>query len=135
MFANTQMGGMNMGFPDVCLTPIPSPAGPIPTPLPYPNIATGMMGVPAAYNVLYGGTPAHNMGTIIPLTNGDNAGLMTGVASGTVMAPSMPMTGAFTVLVGGLVATRMTSMNLQNSTNCPGVSLVPSQLKVLILAP
>jgi hypothetical protein len=51
------------------------------------------------------------------------------------MAPSQPMTGAFTVLVGGLVATRMTSMNLQNSTNCPGVSLVPSQLKVLILAP
>jgi hypothetical protein len=31
-------------------------------------------------------------------------------------------------------ATRMTSMNLQNSTNCPGVTLVPSQLKVLILA-
>jgi hypothetical protein len=93
------------------------------------------MGVPAVYKVLYGGTPAHNMGTIIPLTNGDNAGLMSGVASGTVMAPSQPMTGAFTVLVGGLVATRMTSMNLQNSTNCPGVSLVPSQLKVLILAP
>jgi hypothetical protein len=36
-----------------------------------------MMGVPAVYNVLYGGTPAHNLATIIPITNGDNAGLMT----------------------------------------------------------
>ena len=134
MFANAQMGGMNMGFPDVCLTPIPTPAGPIPVPIPYPNIATAMMGVPAAYNVLFGGTPAHNLGTIIPLTNGDNAGLNMGVASGVVMGPSRGLTGAFTVLVGGLPATRMTSMNLQNSTNCPGVSLVPSQLRVLLLA-
>ncbi|WP_405023256.1 PAAR-like domain-containing protein [Marinospirillum sp.] len=30
VFATTQMGGMNLGFPDVCLTPIPSPVGPIP---------------------------------------------------------------------------------------------------------
>lgn len=135
MFANTQMGGMNTGFPDVCLTPIPTPAGPIPTPLPYPNIATGMMGVPAAYNILFGGTPTHNMMTTIPLTNGDNTGVNMGVASGTVMGPSRALTAAFTVLVGGTPVTRMTSMNLQNSTNCPGVSLVPSQLRVLVLAP
>ena len=131
MFANSQMGGMNLGFPDVCITPI----GPVPVPIPYPNIATGMMGVPAAYNVLMGGTPAHNMMTVIPLTNGDNAGVAMGVASGTVMGPSRALTGAFTVLVGGAPVTRMSSMNLQNSTNCPGVSLVPSQLKVLVLAP
>ena len=135
MFANAQMGGMNMGFPDVCLTPIPTPAGPVPTPIPYPNVATGMMGVPAAYNVLFGVTPAHNLLTVIPITNGDNAGVNTGVASGVVMGPSRGLTGAFTVLVGGMPATRMTSMNLQNSTNCPGVSLVPSQLRVLLLAP
>ena len=131
MFANSQMGGMNLGFPDVCITPV----GPVPVPVPYPNIATSMMGVPAAYNVLMGGTPAHNMMTIIPLTNGDNAGVAMGVASGTVMGPSRALTGAFTVLVGGAPVTRMTSMNLQNSTNCPGVSLIPSQLKVLVLAP
>lgn len=134
MFANCQLGGMNMGFPDVCLTPIPTPAGPVPTPIPYPNVATAMMGVPAAYNVLFGGGPAHNLLTTIPLTNGDNAGLNMGVASGVVMGPSRGLTGAFKVLVGGMPATRMTSMNLQNSTNCPGVSLVPSQLRVLILS-
>lgn len=135
MFANTQMGTMNMGFPDVCLTPVASPAGPIPTPIPYPNTSTTMMGIPAVYNVLFGGAPAHNLGTIVPLSNGDNAGLMSGVASGTVMGPTRAMTGAMSVLIGGMPATRMSSINVQNSTNCPGVSTTPSQLTVLLLAP
>lgn len=130
MFANTQMMGMDMGFPDVCLTPMPAP-----TPVPYPNIAMGPMGVPAAYNVLFQCAPAHNLATTVPLTNGDNAGVALGVASGMVMGPSRHLTGAFTVLVGGMPATRMTSVSLQNSTNCPGMRLVPSQVKVLLLAP
>jgi hypothetical protein len=130
MFANTQMMGTDLGFPDVCLTPMPAP-----TPVPYPNIAMGMMGVPAVYNVLFQCTPAHNMSTVIPLTNGDNAGVAMGVASGTVMGPSRHLTGAFTVLIGGMPATRMSSMSLQNSTNCPGCRVVPSQTKVLLLAP
>jgi hypothetical protein len=29
----------------------------------------------------------------------------------------------------------MTSMSLQNSTNCPGMRIVPSQALVLLLAP
>lgn len=130
MFANTQLAGIDMGFPDVCLTP--TPAGPVP--VPYPNIAAGPMGVPAVYNVLFMCAPAHNMATIVPLTNGDNAGLALGVASGTVMGPSRHMTAAFSVLVGGMPATRLTSVSLQNSTNCPGARIVPSQTKVLILA-
>jgi hypothetical protein len=130
MFANTQMMGMDMGFPDVCLTPMPAP-----TPMPYPNIAMGPMGVPAAYNVLFMCTPAHNMSTTVPLTNGDNAGVAMGVASGTVMGPSRHLTASFTVLVGGMPATRLTSTSLQNNTNCPGMRIVPSQTKVLLLAP
>ena len=133
MFANSQMMGVDMGFPDVCLTP--APPAPAPIPIPYPNIAAGPMGVPAAYNVLFGGTPAHNLSTEVPLTNGDNAGLATGVASGVVMGPQRHLTAAFTVLVGGVPATRLTSVSLQNSTNCPGMRTVPSQLKVLVLAP
>ncbi len=133
MFANTQMMGTDTGFPDVCLTP--APPSPSPVPIPYPNIAMGPMGVPAAYNILFMGAPAHNMATSIPLTNGDNAGLATGVASATVMGPSRHLTAAFTVLVGGMPATRLTSMSLQNSTNTLGARLVPSQVKVLLLAP
>ena len=131
MFANCQLGGVDTAFPDVCLTP--SPSG-IPVPLPYPNIAVGPMAVPNVPTILFSGAPAHNMGTTIPMTNGDNAGLAMGVASGTVMAPSRHLTGAFTVLLKGLPATRMTSVSLQNSTNAPGCRLVPSQFKILMLA-
>ena len=130
MFANTQMMGLDFGFPDVCMTPTPAPV-----PIPYPNLALGPMGVPAAYNVLFMCTPAHNMATTIPLTNGDNPGVALGVASGLVMGPQRHLTAAFTVLVGGIPATRLTSVGLHNSTNCPGMRIVPSQVKVLLLAP
>lgn len=132
MFANTQMGGMDTGLPDVCLTPA---AAGVPVPIPYPNIASGPMGVPAAYNVLFGCAPAHNLSTSVPLTNGDNAGVSMGVASATVMGPSRHLTAAFTVLVGGSPATRLLSTTLQNSTNCPGVRVMPSQVSVMIVAP
>ncbi|WP_437561935.1 DUF4150 domain-containing protein [Sorangium sp. So ce542] len=130
MFANSQMMGVDLGLPDVCLTPTPAPV-----PVPYPNVAAGPMGVPAVYNVLFMAAPAHNLATTIPLTNGDNAGIAMGVASGTVMGPSRHLTGAFSVLIRGMPASRLTSMSLQNSTNCPGMRVVPSQVKVLMLAP
>lgn len=131
MFANCQMMGTDMGFPDVCLTP--TPAGPVP--IPYPNIAMGPMAIPNCPTILFMCMPAHNLATTIPMTNGDNTGVNMGVASGTVMGPSRHVTGAFTVLLNGMPATRMTSMSLQNSTNCPGVRLVPSQALVLLLSP
>jgi hypothetical protein len=131
MFANSQMMGMDMGFPDVCLTPAP----PVVVPIPYPNIAMGPMALGFYPKVLILCMPAHTMVTVVVMTNGDNAGVAMGVASGTVMGPSRHLTAAFTVLVGGMPATRMTSVALQNSTNCPGMRLVPSQPKVLLLAP
>lgn len=131
MFANTQLMGMDTGFPDVCLTP--SPAGPVP--IPYPNIAMGPTAVPNCPKILFMCAPAHNLGTTIPMTNGDNAGVATGVASGMVMGPSRHLTGSFTTLLMGMPASRLTSMSLQNSTNCPGCRVVPSQVKVVVLAP
>lgn len=133
MFANSQMMGMDIGFPDVCLTP--APPAPAPVPVPYPNIAAGPMAIPNVLNVLFMCMPAHNMATTIPMTNGDNTGVALGVASGSVMGPSRHLTGAFSCLVGGMPATRVTSMSLQNSTNCPGCRVVPSQVKVLLLGP
>lgn len=129
MFASAQMGGMNLGIPDVCLTP------PIPVPIPYPNISLGPMTAPACYNILVAGTPGHNLVDPVVLSMGDNPGVALGVASGTVMGPTRPVTGAFTVLVDGAPMTRMTTINIQNSTNCPGVRIVPSQPIVLVLAP
>jgi hypothetical protein len=130
MFANTQMMGMDMGFPDVCLTPTP-----VPVPIPYPNIAMGPTAIPSQVTTLVVGMPMHNMATTIPMTNGDNAGVNLGVASGLVMGPSRHVLGAFTMLVGGMPATRMTSMTIQNNTNCPGCRIVPSQPRVIILSP
>lgn len=130
MFANCQLFGVDLAFPDVCLTPTPTP-----TPIPYPDIALGPTAIPNAFTILFMGMPAHNMATVTPLTNGDNPGIATGVASGTVMGPSRHLTGAFTVLLKGTPATRLTSVSLQNSTNMVGMRIVPSQFKVLILAP
>lgn len=130
MFANCQLMGMDFAFPDVCLTP--SPAGPVP--IPYPNISAAPMAIPNVPTILFAGAPAHNLGTTIPMTNGDNPGIATGVASGVVMGPSRHLTGSFTVLLKGLPASRMTSVSLQNSTNAPGCRLVPSQPKILMLA-
>jgi hypothetical protein len=128
MFANTQMMGMDLGFPDVCLTPMP-----VPVPIPYPDVAFGPAGIPAAYNVLFFGTPAHNMATTIVFSLGDTTGIVLGVISHTVMATARHITAAFTMLVGGLPATRMTSVAIQNTFNAPGIRIIPSQPKVLLL--
>lgn len=132
MLANTQMMGLDTTYPDVCLTP--APPAPAPVPIPYPNIGAGPMGVPPVPTVLFSVAPAHNMGTIIPQTNGDNLGVALGVASALVMSPSRPVAGAFTCLVGGKPATRLTTPTVQNSTNVPGLRVVPSQVRVLILS-
>jgi hypothetical protein len=133
MLAKTSAGGMCAGFPDVCLTP--APPAPAPIPVPYPNVALNMTNVGFVPNVLMTCAPAHNLGTIAPMTNGDNAGLATGVASGTVMGPQRTVTGAFTVLVGGLPLARLTSITIHNSTNAPGAKVLPSVTNVLVLAP
>lgn len=129
MFANTQMGGMDFGFPDICLTPMPAPV-----PIPYPNFGFGVIGVPAVYKVLFMACPAHNLLTQIPVSLGDTPGVLLGIISHTVMGPIRPITGAFRVLVGGLPATRLTSINLHNTFNCLGMRIVPSQFKVIVLA-
>jgi hypothetical protein len=133
MLAKTSAGGLCIAFPDVCMTP--APPSPSPIPVPYPNIGADPTNTGFVPNVLMTCAPAHNLGTAPPMTNGDNAGLATGIASGTVMAPARTMTGAFTVLVGGMPLARLTSVTLQNSTNAPGAKVVPSVTNVLVLAP
>ncbi len=128
MFANTQMMGIDLGFPDIVLTP------PLMVPIPYPNVAAGPLGLPAAYNVLLMAMPAHNMLTMIPMSLGDLPGVV-GVASGITCGPARHLTAAFTIFIGLAPGTRMTSMALQNLTNAPGMRIVPSQPKVLLLGP
>lgn len=133
MLAKTSAGGLCVAFPDVCLTP--APPSPSPVPIPYPNIGVEPSNTDFVSNVLMTCTPAHNFSTEPPMTNGDNAGVGTGVASGTVMGPARTVTGAFTVLVGGMPLSRLTSATIQNSTNAMGAKVVPSATNVLVMAP
>jgi len=129
MFANCQLMGMDLAFPDVCKTP------PALLPIPYPNMAMGPTAIPNAWNILFLAMPAHNMATVTPLTLGDQPGVALGLASNTVMAQSRHLTGAFTVLIKGTPVTRMTSLSMQNRTNMVGMRIVPSQFKIMVLAP
>ncbi len=133
MFQLTMMGGVMMGFPDVCLTP--TPVGPLP--IPYPNISTGVTTIPTttALNVLTDGMPSHNQMSEVFISNGDNTGVNLGVASASVMGPSEFILGSLTVLKEGMPAQRMCSMTGHNglSMNCPGVCLAPSQVTVLVM--
>jgi hypothetical protein len=126
---------MDFGFPDVCLTP--APPIPSPIPIPYPNIAVPMMALPPTTNMKHfiSMMPAHHMGTVIPMTNGDNVGVSMGVASGTVMGPARNTFGSIKVFTGGMPSTKWLSPSLQNSTNVPaGMTLVPCQFKVFIMS-
>lgn len=133
MFANCQLGGMNFAFPDVCNTP--TPAGPVP--IPYPNMAMLPTANPATAcrKIYLSCMPAHNLATQIPMSMGDNAGVVGGIASGTVMGPSKHLMGSFGVIYEGAPATKMTSPTGQNgmSLNVPGMTLVPAQFKVMIM--
>jgi hypothetical protein len=140
MFANCSLSGMNFAMPDVCLTPIPTPAGPIPTPIPYPNMALLPTALPPTCSLtnLIMMMPAHNLMTTIPLSNGDQPGCMPGgVASAMIMGPSRNLLGSFKTLYGGMPATRsFIDITMQNMTNCPGLgrNMLPSQFKVLIMS-
>ena len=135
-FANTQMGGMNMAFPDVCLTPIPTPVGPVPVPIPYPNISMPMTAIPTQFKMFTVCMPNHNLMTIAPMSNGDNAGLMMNPLSGMVMGPTRHMLGSFKTLIGGMPASKMLSLSGQNGImpGAFGAQLVPCQVKTMVLA-
>ncbi|MEI2417236.1 PAAR-like domain-containing protein [Orrella sp. JC864] len=127
MFANCQLMGLDLAFPDICKTP------PALLPIPYPNFALGPMGIPNAWNILLMGMPAHNLLTTIVMTNGDNPGLALGLISPSVMGPSRHITCVPNVLFKCIPATRLTSMTVQNRCNTVGMRIVPSQIKVVLL--
>lgn len=122
--ASIQGPGMNMGFPDVCLTP----AVPAPIPIPYPNMAMHAMAVPTCPTILNMMMPALNMGAIIPMTMGDNPG----VANPLFMQMGMFTMGCPTVLLQGMPAITLTSMTMGNAGNNPvGAVLVPGAPTIL----
>lgn len=106
MFPNTNTPGTDSGpLPDVCTNPSPSE----PVPIPYPNI--GNQGSTAAP-------------VFFPISSPPVAG---GVASG---QPLTDVQRAFTVF-----KIAQPSADQPKEENDPGGAAVPSQIRVLILAP
>jgi carboxyl-terminal processing protease len=124
MPAANQGVGMNMGFPDVCLTP----AGPVPVPVPYPNIGMNAMAMPFVPNVLVSMAPAQNMAAKPLMTNGDNAGVLS-----PCMLPGGTTMGNPRILIGGMPAAHLCVPTYGNNfINPVGAKLVPSVTNVLL---
>lgn len=132
MFINTNLGVMNLGFPDVCKTMV----GPVMVPIPYPNIAVSVTHIPSQFKVIIGGGLAENLLTSGTVSNGDQAGIVMGLISNIVVGPDRPFLGSFKAMIGGVFSTRLTTINGQNGmpSNTVGISITPSQVCVLALS-
>lgn len=134
MFQLTMADGQNMALPDVCLTP--TPGGPVP--MPYPNISMSATALPptTAMTIIVDGTPALNMTSEIPISNGDEAGVNLGVVSGMIMGPTMYVMGSESLMLEGVPAVKLTSETGQNGEmmNAEGVCIVPSQEIMIVLS-
>ncbi|KYF54094.1 hypothetical protein BE04_21630 [Sorangium cellulosum] len=122
-FASTSGGGLDFGAPDVCL----------PGPIPYPNMASRTMGTSVAYKVILGRGPAHTLATVIPISMGDNPGILGGVISRRNMGPSRRLVPYPKLLVQNKPAVRLGATGIQNQINVNGTTVAPSQVKVLLL--
>lgn len=135
MFVNSQAGGMNFAFPDVCKTPMPPL--PSPVPIPYPNISNQPMANPgtASTKVLIMGMPAHHISTVVMLSNGDQPGVAGGIISSRIMGETRVLVPSTGVFIEGKPAARLLGTTGQNAMplNCTGTCIVPSQTKVLAL--
>ncbi|WP_254439692.1 DUF4150 domain-containing protein [Pandoraea iniqua] len=129
-------GATAVAFPDVCVTPVPTPAGPVPTPLPYPNLASTAMTNPETLSetVLVVALPSLNQGSEIPMTEGDEMGVEGGVMSGEFAQVARFPVGSTCVMVDGLPAVRLGSPTTHNGMlpNAQGVVATPSQTVVII---
>jgi len=115
--------GMNMGFPDVCNTPV----GPATVPIPYPNIGLNAQAVPFSPVVKVSGMNALNMASKIPLTSGDEAG----VAHPTIKGPGSYVMGNPIVHIDRMAAINLTCPTTGNNMNdALGAVLVPSAVNV-----
>ena len=132
MFGLTNAGGMlTATAPDVCKTPSP-PAGT--PPIPYPNMAQlNMVNVGTACSkVQLSGGMALKLDSKTTISNGDEAGVAGGVASGKNVGEAAFTMGSMKVRLEGKAAVRVSDPTTHNSQNTIGMATAPSQTKVMI---
>lgn len=129
--AATRGGGQCLAFPDVCKVPAP-PAPPIP--VPFPNIAQCAMANPGTCTMIVKilNQPALHVGSKIPMSSGDEAGVAGGVVSGVNMQAAGFKVGLPTIKLEGNDAIAHLAVTGQNGSNANavGVHIVPSQAVV-----
>jgi carboxyl-terminal processing protease len=115
---------MNIGFPDVCLTP----AAPAPIPVPYPNLGMNAQAQAFSTTVKVSGVNALNLGSMISMTTGDEAGS----AHPTIKGMGKYTMGNPIVFIDKLPAINLalpTTGNMMN--NGLGLVAVPSAVNVM----
>lgn len=113
--------------PDVCKTP--APPGP-PVPVPYPNTAMTSLATPPTQKVLVCGMPAVTKSSKISLSNGDQAGSVGGVVSGSIMGECQFITASAKVKFEGKPVVRQLDQAKSNKGNTFGSLMEPSQTTV-----
>lgn len=125
LLATNRGSGMNIGFPDPCLTPM----GLAPVVIPYPNLALHGASIGFSVNVLFTGVHALTLATRIAITTGDEGG---------VTHPTIKGMGAFVVgnpivFVNFLAAICLLCPTTGNNMNNGlGAVLVPSVTTVFL---
>lgn len=127
MFFNNSIGQATTAV-DVCKTPTPAPV-----PVPYPNLSNHAQSTASCTRLIVKGSPAHNIGTMQMPTNGDQAGVLGGIVSNTIMGPCEYATGSVNVNYQGLPAARFSDTRMFNTRNAFGAQIAPSQINYMCL--
>lgn len=124
----TTAGGQAFGAPDVCLTPLPKPV-----PVPYPNTGDLNTTMATSPTVFIQNMPVVVLTSVIPMSHGDEPGVLLGVTSGTVMGPVKFLQGSSCVYASGQPVVFLSAVTGQNgaSLNVPGTVVSVGQTAVI----
>lgn len=132
--ASTRGGGQCFGFPDVCKVPAP-PAPPIPTPFPNIAMCPNASGSSVTKKVKIVNQAVLHKGSEIPMSQGDEPGVLGGVISNVNMNKAVYRTHSSKVLVEGQYVVTHLKTTPQNGSNPnvpAGSQVAPSQARVFI---
>ncbi len=128
MYALTLEAGQCLSGDDVCRTPAPNGA----VPIPYPNVGLPMMASGACSKVFVRGIPALNKASRIALSSGDEAGAAGGVISARVLGEVTFAQGSRVARMQGHPAVRLGDATRHNAGNSAGAVVQPSQCQLRI---
>jgi hypothetical protein len=132
MFATTLENGMCQASPDTCLTPAPPPVNQAPVPYINYGFCPTAKSDTCSSRVLINGQKTFTLKTVIPHSQGDEAGSLGGIISKTYMGEVGYLQGSKKVLVEGTPAVYCSNTTRHNGfpPNVNGSQVSPSQRKV-----